>query len=404
MQLSVIIVNYNVKYFLEQCLYSVESACKNLEAEIIVVDNASSDADIEYLQPKFSKVKFIRNDVNFGFAKANNEALSIANGKFILYLNPDTILAENTIVDCITFLEQHTEAGAVGIKMIDGSGNFLPESKRAFPSVTASFGKLSGMASVFPKSGFFNRYALGNLDENDVHEADVLLGAFFMSRKNILLELKGFDEDFFMYGEDIDLSYRIQKSGYKNYYLGNNTIIHFKGESTQKENPGYVKNFYTAMKIFVDKHYKKHSSFFLKPAISLSAALSSLKHRTSSNKKEKKNLSFILVGDDEDIQSAKNILSKLNYPFQIINSLPQLNQTSNLKPALPAGRLPRLNDPVGQEASRLIFCMGKLTYAETISFIEKNKNKFSYHWHKSNSQSVVGSDSSNTTGQILIAV
>jgi GT2 family glycosyltransferase len=395
MQVSVIIVNYNVKYFLEQCLYSVEAACNNLEAEIIVVDNASSDASIEYLQPKFSKVKFIRNEANLGFAKANNKALSLATGDFVLYLNPDTIVAEDTLTHCIAFLERQNNAGAVGVKMIDGGGNFLPESKRAFPAAMASFWKLSGMASLFPKSRIFNRYALGHLDENGVHEADVLSGAFFMSRRSILVAVNGFDEDFFMYGEDIDLSYRIQKSGYKNYYLGNTAVIHFKGESTQTGETAYVKNFYSAMKIFVRKHYKRQSSFFLQPAISIGAAFSSLKHRTLLNKKEKKDVNFILTGDDADMQSAKQILLKLNYSFQKLNSFQQLNLTPGNKRQTPNAK---------QQTPNLIFCTGRLSYSETINFIQSNKNCYSYFWHKSNSQSIAGSISRSTAGEIYISV
>ncbi len=255
--------------------YAVLAACTNIEAEIIVIDNTSSDNSIDYLQPKFPQVNFINNEINEGFAKANNKALSAAKGKYILYLNPDTILSEDVISNCISFLDEHNEAGAAGVKMVDGNGSFLPESKRAFPSVITSFFKLSGMAILFKKSSVFNKYALGNLDENNIHEADVLSGAFFLSRKEILLKLNGFDEDFFMYGEDIDLSYRIIKTGYKNYYLGNNIIVHFKGEST-KNDKTYLKNFYGAMKIFVDKHYKNASSLLLlKAAITASAFISS---------------------------------------------------------------------------------------------------------------------------------
>ena len=384
MQLSIIIVNYNVKYFLEQCLYSVEAACEKLQAEIIVVDNASSDGSVEYLEPKFPRVKFIKNEVNPGFAKANNTGLSIAAGDTILFLNPDTILAENTIAGCLDFFEQYADAGAVGVRLIDGGGNFLPESKRAFPSVMASFFKLSGMASLFPRSAIFNQYALGNVDEDAIAEVDVLVGAFLMAPKKILLELTGFDEDYFMYGEDIDLSYRIQKAGYKNFYLGNNAVIHFKGESTQKDKPAYRKNFYEAMKIFVDKHYPKTSSVFLKAAISLGSFISSFKSRTVSSKQTTTNVNFILAGDDTDARSAENILSKLDYQFQKINSLKDFDTTSNLKP----------------QTSNLIFCTGQLSYAECISFVQKNKNKFDYYWHAGGTGSIAGSRAGNATGKI----
>jgi GT2 family glycosyltransferase len=387
MQLSVLIVSYNVKYFLEQCLYAVEAACKNISAEILVIDNASPDNTVDYLQPKFPLVKFIQNSLNEGFAKANNKALQFATGNYVLFLNPDTIVAEDTFFNCIQFLETNKNASAAGVKLIDGSGNFLPESKRAFPSVIASFFKMSGLAAWFPHSGIFNRYALGNLDENKIHEADVLPGAFLMARRNLLLLLNGFDEDFFMYGEDIDLSFRMQQSGYKNFYLGTNTIIHFKGESTQKQKPEYVKNFYDAMQIFVRKHYKKQSAVLLNISIAFSRLIASVKHSSSSALKEKEDINFLLAGDDESIASAEKIFSKYNYSFQKINSLNQLNKAASF-----------------QKKTAVVFCTGRLPYTETISFIQKNKNKYVYFWHKQNSQSVTGSSYSNTAGEIYTSI
>ena len=387
MQLSVIIVSYNVKYFLEQCLHSVETACKNIEAEIIVIDNASTDNSIEYLQPKFSSIKLIKNELNEGFAKANNKALQLAAGNYILYLNPDTIIAEDTLLNCIHFLDEHINAGAVGVKLIDGSGNFLPESKRTFPSLIASFFKMTGVATLFPHSAIFNRYALGNLDENKIHEVDVLPGAFFMSHRNVLLQLNGFDEDFFMYGEDIDLSYRIQQAGYKNFYLGDCSIVHFKGESTQKEKPGYLKNFYDAMKIFVSKHYKKRSANLLKITIAFSQTIASVKQSFSSVKKEKNNFNFLLVGNDAETSSTEKILLSNKKKINKINALHQLNQSlfSDKKPAI-------------------VFCIGNLSYTETISFIQKNKNKYAYFWHKANSKSITGSSYHNASGEIYASI
>jgi len=255
LQLSVIIVNYNVKYFLEQCLCSVIKACKNIESEIIVVDNNSSDDSREFLLPKFTTVNFIWNSVNLGFAKANNQALGHTKGKYILFLNPDTIVPEDCFENCIHFFESHPDAGALGIRMIDGTGRFLKESKRSFPSPLTSLYKLSGFTKLFPHSKTFAKYHLGNLDEKENHEVDVLAGAYMMVAKNILDKTGSFDETFFMYGEDVDLSYRIQKAGYKNYYFAKTTIIHFKGESTKKGSLNYVKMFYSAMSLFVKKHY-----------------------------------------------------------------------------------------------------------------------------------------------------
>lgn len=255
MQLSVIIVNYNVKYFLEQCLFSVLKACSNINAEVIVVDNNSNDGSRSLLQEKFPAVYFLWNTVNTGFSKANNQALQHAKGEYILFLNPDTIVPEDCFEKCIQFFKLHPQAGALGIKMIDGSGNFLKESKRAFPGPLTSLYKLSGLAKLFPHSKIFSRYHLGNLSANENHEVDVLAGAFMMIPHNVLKQVGSFDETFFMYGEDVDLSYRIQKAAYKNYYFSEAPIIHFKGESTKKGSLNYVRLFYSAMSLFVKKHY-----------------------------------------------------------------------------------------------------------------------------------------------------
>lgn len=255
MRLSVIIVNYNVKYFLEQCLYSVLKACKNIETEIIVVDNGSTDGSKSFLPPRFPGVNFIWNNGNLGFAAANNYATGIAKGEFVLFLNPDTLLPEECLENCIDFFAVHKDAGALGIKMIDGSGKFLKESKRAFPSPATSLYKLSGLSKLFPRSRIFAKYHLGHLSEDEDHEVDVLAGAFMMIPRKVLSEVGNFDERFFMYGEDVDLSYRIQRAGYRNYYFAGSSIIHFKGESTKRGSMNYVRMFYRAMNLFVKKHY-----------------------------------------------------------------------------------------------------------------------------------------------------
>ena len=214
--LSVIIVNYNVKYFLEQCLYSVSKAAEGLAAEILVIDNLSTDDSICYLKPKFPQVKFIESNANIGFSKACNTGLRQSSGNYVLFLNPDTIVAEDSFAKCIHFFETHPYCGALGVKMIDGSGAFLKESKRAFPSPVTSLFKLAGLSHLFPKSKLFSRYHLGHLDKHRNHEVDVLAGDFLMTKKYVLEKVVNFDEAFFMYGEDVYLSYRIQKSGYKN--------------------------------------------------------------------------------------------------------------------------------------------------------------------------------------------
>ncbi len=256
MKLSVVIVNYNVKYFLEQALLSVRQAIANIEAEVFVVDNNSVDDSVEMVREKFPEVILIANKNNPGFSIANNQAIRQSKGEYILLLNPDTVVEEDTFEKCITFMDAHPEAGGLGVKMIDGSGRFLPESKRGFPSPKVAFFKTFGLAKIFPRSKTFNHYHLGYLHKDENHEVEVLAGAFMWLRKSVLDEIGLLDEAFFMYGEDIDLSYRIVKAGYKNYYFSETTIIHYKGESTKKGSLNYVKTFYNAMIIFARKHFQ----------------------------------------------------------------------------------------------------------------------------------------------------
>ncbi len=264
MQLSVIIVNYNVKYFLEQALQAVFKAMDGLDAEVFVVDNNSSDDSVAMVKDKFPEVILIANKDNPGFSKANNQAIRQSRGQYVLLLNPDTVVEEDTFTKCVTFMDAHPEAGALGVKMIDGTGQFLPESKRGFPSPFVAFCKTFGLSKFFPKSRLFNRYHLGYLPENQVNEVDVLAGAFMFMRKEALDKVGLLDEAFFMYGEDIDLSYRLILGGYKNYYFPETTIIHYKGESTKKGSLNYVKVFYNAMIIFAKKHFTgQRASFFV---------------------------------------------------------------------------------------------------------------------------------------------
>ena len=260
MQLSIVIVNYNVQYFLEQCLLSVKRAIEKIDAEVFVVDNASADGSVEMVKQKFPFVKLIANQNNVGFSKANNQAIEKATGEYILLLNPDTVVAEDTFEKCIAFMEAHQNTGAVGVRMIDGKGNFLPESKRGLPTPAVAFYKTFGLAKLFPQSKIFGKYHLGFLSEHETNEVEILSGAFMFMRKSVLDKIGLLDETFFMYGEDIDLSYRIIKAGYKNFYFPETTIIHYKGESTKKGSLNYVKVFYNAMLIFARKHFSGNQS------------------------------------------------------------------------------------------------------------------------------------------------
>ena len=251
MKLSVIILNYNVRHFLELCLKSVEAALSNLDAEIIVVDNQSSDDSCEMIKTQFPKVKLIENTENYGFSKGNNIGVAAAQGEYVCILNPDTVVAEDTFEILLQFSDDNPKIGGVGCRLIDGNGDFLPESKRYVPTPLVAIKKMFG---------FTDSYYVKDLDQTDIGNVPVLVGAFILLRKSIYQEVKGFDEDYFMYGDDIDLSYKILKAGYENVYNGQTTIIHFKGESTLKDK-AYAKRFYGAMQIFYKKHFQSHIIF-----------------------------------------------------------------------------------------------------------------------------------------------
>lgn len=254
--ISVIIVSYNVRLFLEQTIHAVIQSINNRSVEIIVIDNNSSDNSVEHIKSTITyPINFILNEENVGFAKANNQGIEIASGKYILLLNPDTVIQKDTLDSCYNFAESNNDIGAIGVKMVDGRGDFLPESKRSVPTPANSFWKLSGVASLFPKSKVFNAYNLGHIAEDADAEIDVLCGAFMFMPIRIVKQVEMLDEDYFMYGEDIDLSYKIKKAGHKIWYLGTNKIIHYKGQSTQKASLLYVNTFYSAMSIFAKKHY-----------------------------------------------------------------------------------------------------------------------------------------------------
>jgi GT2 family glycosyltransferase len=277
MELSVIIVNYNVKHFLEQCLRSVQKASRNMTVELFVVDNNSVDSSCTMLRTKFPEITLIENKQNLGFAVANNQAIRKASGKYILLLNPDTVIEEDTLDKCVRFMNDHPDAGALGVKMIDGKGRFLPESKRSLPTPMVAFYKIFGLSRLFPRSRIFSRYHLGYLDRDQIHQVDVLPGAFMMLRREALDHTGFLDEDYFMYGEDVDISFRMSKEGYKNYYYPETTIIHYKGESTRKGSLNYVVTFYNAMIIFARKHFSpkmaKSYAFLINLAIYFRAFL-----------------------------------------------------------------------------------------------------------------------------------
>ena len=280
MKLSIVIVNYNVEHFLEQCLFSVRKAIANIDAEVYVVDNNSVDGSLKMLAEKFPEVKVIANKDNVGFSRANNQAIRLSTGEYVLLLNPDTVVEDDTFTKTIEFMDSHPDAGGLGVKMVDGKGRFLPESKRGLPTPATAFYKMFGLTKLFPHSKRFARYYLGHLDNDEINEVEILAGAFMLMRRETLDKCGLLDETFFMYGEDIDLSYRITLAGYKNYYYPKTRIIHYKGESTKKTSVNYVLVFYKAMEIFVRKHFAdkgaKTFSFFINLAIYFKAFLALL--------------------------------------------------------------------------------------------------------------------------------
>lgn len=279
MKISIVIVNYNAKVLLENCLNAVINSCKNISSEIIVVDNASTDGSEDYFKNKFNPIRFIWNKENIGFSKANNLALKHTSGDFTLFLNPDTLIPEDCLEKCIRFFEQHKDCGALGVKMLNVAGEYLKESKRGFPGPATSFYKMIGLYKLFPHSEIFAKYYEGHLDKNENNPVDVLSGAFMMLSKQALEKVIGFDEQFFMYGEDIDLSYRILQAGFKNYYFAETEIIHIKGASTNKKNASYTNYFYGSMKWFAKKYYssKPLQLFFILRSIEFVKLLSNIK-------------------------------------------------------------------------------------------------------------------------------
>ncbi len=414
MHLSVIIVNYNVKYFLEQCLCSVKTACRNIDAEIFVIDNNSTDGSSAFLEPKFPEVNFIWNSGNMGFAKANNQALSVARGDYILFLNPDTIVPEDCFEKCIGFFKANPNTGALGVHMIDGTGNFLKESKRSYPSPLTSLYKLTGLTRMFPRSKTLAKYYLGNLSENENHEVDVLAGAFMMAPKTVLATTGGFDEMFFMYAEDIDLSYRIQKAGFANFYFSETSIIHFKGESTQKGSLHYVRMFYKAMGLFVKKHYSTGRAgifniliwggIFLRGLFSFiakmlqQAVLFISQPLRGAGDESKEMGKTIILSNEKEFEVVTAIMQKAGIEERVLGRVD--NGKGHTENELGSVRhLPEFlkRHPIKE----IIFCEEGLGFASIIKIIQELPHGIRNKFHASGSSGIVGSDSKDLSGAYI---
>jgi O-antigen biosynthesis protein len=398
MELTVVIVSYNVCPFLEQCLLSVRKASENIGCEVFVVDNNSTDRSCSMIKNSFPEVTLIVNDSNMGFARANNQAIRMAKGKFILLLNPDTIIEENTFSKCIEFMNSHPDAGSVGVKMIDGKGRYLRESKRAIPTPEVAFFKIFGFSSIFPESPKFNKYYMGFLDDKETNKIEILTGAFMFIRKKTLEKVGLLDESFFMYGEDIDLSYRIIKSGYFNYYLPEVKIIHFKGQSTSKGKVNYVINFYSAMLIFMSKHFAMKGKgiylTMLKSAVFLRAIFSLLKRIPGTiiqplkieNIFKREGSTIILTGKNDDKTFLKEIA--INYPEYKITGeilLPETDKELSCS-------ITQIKEKIRKDHIRnIIFNSGKLEVSLIIKIMtEIQKENICMRFGTSSSESLIG--------------
>ncbi|NQX85050.1 MAG: glycosyltransferase family 2 protein [Flavobacteriaceae bacterium] len=364
MKLSVVILNYNVRYFLELCIKSVIAATSKLDAEILVIDNNSKDDSRQMVADLFPAVKWIQNTTNVGFSKANNQAVTHARGEYICILNPDTVVSEDTFIKLLNFSETKENLGIVGCKLIDGTGKYLPESKRNIPYVSAAIKKMFGASEA---------YYASHLLPDDIGRADIFVGAFMFLRREVYMQVKGFDEDYFMYGEDVDISYKILKAGFDNYYFGNTTVIHFKGESTLKDKK-YARRFYGAMQIFYRKHFKKNMVFDALVWLGLKAAFL-FRQAPKTHSKQVKQYFFI---GTHGIAALENVL---------VNDLKPLKLTENI--------------PLFSE---VILDANTLSYKQIITYLSQfeNDNKVSFKILPDNSNFIIGSDDSINQGQVIL--
>ncbi len=390
MQLSIVIVNYNVKYFLEHCLLSTIKAIKNIHAEILVIDNNSSDGSEAYLTEKFKSVHFYWLKENIGFGRANNYALQFAKGEHILFLNPDTILPEDCLEKCLAFFDKTPNCGGLGVRMINGKGVFLKESKRCLPSASSGFFKMIGLANLFPTSKYVAKYYAGHLPEKENNTVEVLAGAFMMLSKKAIEITKGFDEDFFLYAEDIDLSYRIIKAGLQNYYFGETTIIHFKGESSKKKSKAYINNFYGAMQCFVSKHYSNMSSKknWIVFGIVVRKKIAHILLKIFPPKAESISLqktNCLLVGNNEQLKLLTNFTNQSGYT--IVKNTLQIDESILILST--------------QNFQAIIFCEGDIENKIIIDWVQKIPTSISVLFYESHASSIVGSNNSNENGVVI---
>lgn len=380
MKLSVIILNYNVRYFLEQCVLSVQCAIEHLDAEIIVVDNNSSDDSCAMITQRFPEIKLIENIENLGFPKGNNIGVAQAKGKYICILNPDTVVAEDTFVKVLRFAKEQENLGIVGVKLVDGVGKFLPESKRGVPTPFVATTKIFSLYKLFPKSKLFTKYYAQHLNENETGKVEILVGAFMIMKRELYLEVGGFDENCFMYSDDIDLSYMVIQKGKFNYYFHETSVIHYKGESTVKDKM-YMKRFQEAMRFFYKKHYKASFVFDIFMHIGVFFFTLFKKNRTIAilNKPEE----YILLSNDEKLKKVLEDVLDDKVTLLLKTNLNSLTDRSVKK-------------------TEIVFDNNFLSFKSIIESMESCKNlEYTFKIIPKHSNFIIGSNNSNDRGQII---
>ncbi|WP_368668075.1 glycosyltransferase family 2 protein [Aquimarina sp. RZ0] len=367
-------LNYNVRYFLELCVLSVQKAITNLDAEIIVVDNASSDDSCMMMRDRFPEIMLIANSDNVGFAKANNQGVAMAKGESICILNPDTVVSEDTFMKILTTSEKLPNFGIAGPRLISGVGFFHPESKRNIPSPLTSFSRLFKI-----RLGKVRNYYADHIKATTIGDVDILVGAFMLIRKKDYESVGGFDEDYFMYGEDIDLSYKIKKKGLQNYYIGNVPVIHYKGESTDR-NAEYIKRFYGAMRLFYRKHFR--SNWVLDKIVYLGIGVTSIIQSFKKHHREKRSvLAYYLVSDNH--QLAKLLSGRLQKEVKLIS----LESAKKF----------------GFEYYELIFDNDHMTFGEIIEAMQLlRKPTMTFKIKPQGCNYILGSDFSDGKGEVIV--
>jgi len=372
MQLSVIILNYNVRYFLEQCVLSVEKALEGIEGEIIVIDNNSSDDSCLMMKQRFPQIKLIENKENTGFPKGNNIGVAQAKGDYLCILNPDTVVAEDTFSKLLNSKNWQLQTGIIGCKLIDGTGNFLPESKRGIPTPRVAFTKIFGLYKI---SNAFGNYYAQHVSENQSGNVDILVGAFMVMKRALYNEIGGFDENCFMYSDDIDLSYMALQKGKSNYYYHETSVIHYKGESTVKDGT-YMRRFQEAMNFFYKKHFKVSLFFsaFMQIGILIFSFIKMFEGKTKIKKVPEK---FVFISDNEELK------------LKLEKKLQRKVQLALLNSELP-------------NSSEIILDANYISYKSIISYLEQNKNKsHTFKILPPNSNFIIGSNSSNDRGEVI---